>query len=78
MIHEKEEKVLQKFQEKQAFDFKKKQEMELKGFKKEQKQQSTEFQTNQAKDWNNLKERHNQDTDTESADPVSSSSNTST
>lgn len=62
VIHEKEEKVLQKFQEKQAYEFKKKQEMELQEFMKRQKQQSTGFQTNQANDWNNLKERHTQET----------------
>ena len=51
---------MQKYQEKQAYDFKKKQEMELQEFMKRQKQQSTGFQTNQANDWNNLKERHTQ------------------
>jgi hypothetical protein len=62
VIHEKEEKQLSKFQENQFLDFKQKQDMELKAFMKRQQDEASGFQANMANNWNDLKERHTQET----------------
>lgn len=62
VIHEKEEKLLKKQQEQQAYEFKQKQELELQAFMKRQKEEASGFQSNQANTWNDLKERHTQET----------------
>jgi len=61
-IHLQEEKKLKKEQEAEAFDFKRKQELELQAFMKRQKEEASGFRTNHANQWNDLKERHTQET----------------
>jgi len=61
-IHLSEEKKLKKEQEAQAFEFKRKQELELQAFMKRQKEEATGFHTNHTNQWNDLKERHTQET----------------
>jgi len=61
-IHGKEEKQMKKFQDLERQDFQKKQEMELKAFMKKQQEEAAGFQVNQANAWNDLKERHTQET----------------
>jgi len=61
-IHLSEEKKLKKEQEADAFNFKKKQELELQAFMKRQKEEASGFHTNQTNQWNDLKERHTQET----------------
>lgn len=61
-IHIKEETQMHSFQETQARDFKLKQESDLQAFMKKQKAEQSSFHSNQTNDWNNLKERHTQDT----------------
>lgn len=62
VIHDKEERGLKKLQENQAWEFKHKQELELQAFMKRQKEEASGFQTNQSNTWNDLKERHTQET----------------
>merc|ERR1719484_73892 len=62
VIHDKEERGLKKYQDNQAFEFKQKQELDLQAFLKKQKEEASGFQTNQANTWNDLKERHTQET----------------
>jgi len=62
IIHGKEEHQLKKFQETQRLEFKQKQELELKAFMKRQEEEASGFQSNQANNWNDLKERHTQET----------------
>jgi len=61
-IHEKEERQLKKQQDTQRMEFKQKQELELKAFLKMQEEQANGFQSNQSNNWNDLKERHTQET----------------
>lgn len=61
-IHLSEEKKLKKEQESQAFEFKRKQELELQAFMKRQKEEASGFHTNHTNQWNDLKERHTQET----------------
>jgi len=61
-IHLSEEKKMKKEQETQAFDFKRKQELELQAFMKRQKEEASGFHTNHTNQWNDLKERHTQET----------------
>jgi len=61
-IHLSEEKKLKKEQEAQAFEFKRKQELELQAFMKRQKEEASGFHTNHTNQWNDLKERHTQET----------------
>jgi len=61
-IHLSEEKKMKKEQETEAFDFKRKQELELQAFMKRQKEEATGFHTNHTNQWNDLKERHTQET----------------
>jgi len=61
-IHLSEEKKLKKEQETQAFEFKRKQELELQAFMKRQKEEASGFHTNHTNQWNDLKERHTQET----------------
>merc|ERR1719352_2249677 len=53
---------MKKEQETQAFDFKRKQELELQAFMKRQKEEASGFHTNHTNQWNDLKERHTQET----------------
>jgi len=53
---------LKKEQETQAFEFKRKQELELQAFMKRQKEEASGFHTNHTNQWNDLKERHTQET----------------
>jgi len=62
VIHEREEKHLKKVQEQESFDFKQKQELELQAFLKKQKEDANKFETGQSGRWNDLKERHTQET----------------
>lgn len=62
VIHEKEEKHMKKFQENEHFDFKQKQQLELDAFLKRQREEAAGFQTKQTNVWNDLKERHTQET----------------
>lgn len=62
VIHGKEEKHLKKYQETESFDFKRKQELELQAFLKRQKEEQSGFHTQQTNVWNDLKERHTQET----------------
>jgi len=62
VIHKREETHMQKQQEAGAFDFKRKQELELQAFMKRQKEEASGFHSNQTTDWNNLKEKHTQET----------------
>lgn len=62
VIHGKEERQMQKFQDLERLDFKKKQELDLKAFMKKQQDEASGFQVNQANTWNDLKERHTQET----------------
>jgi len=61
-IHLSEEKKLKKEQETEAFEFKRKQELELQAFMKRQKEEASGFHTNHTNQWNDLKERHTQET----------------
>ena len=51
---------MQKQQESEAFDFKRKQELELQAFMKRQKEEASGFHSSQTTEWNNLKEKHTQ------------------
>jgi len=62
VIHTREEKHMKKVQEHEAFDFKQKQELELQAFLKKQKEEANSFDTGQSGRWNDLKERHTQET----------------
>jgi len=61
-IHLSEEKKMKKEQETEAFEFKRKQELELQAFMKRQKEEASGFHTNHTNQWNDLKERHTQET----------------
>jgi len=62
VIHSREEKHLKKVQEQERFDFKQKQELELQAFLKKQKESANSFESEQSSRWNDLKERHTQET----------------
>jgi len=62
IIHEKEEKTLKKLQDNDSWEFKQKQELELQAFLKKQREQAASFKNNQTNQWNDLKERHTQET----------------
>ena len=53
---------MQKDQEKENLNFKQKQELELQAFLKKQREERNNFDTGQSSRWNDLKERHNQET----------------
>jgi len=61
-IHEKEEKHLKKQQETQSWEFKHQQELELQAFLKKQREDASSFRNNQVNTWNDLKEKHTQET----------------
>lgn len=61
-IHEKEEKQLKKYQEQEALDFKERQQRDLEAFLKRQREESSGFQANQKNTFNDLRERHGQET----------------
>merc|ERR1719282_1514836 len=62
IIHEKEEKTLKKQQENDSWEFKQKQELELQAFLKKQREDATAFKHGQMNQYNDLKERHTQET----------------
>jgi len=62
IIHEKEEKTLKKLQDNDTWEFKQKQELELQAFLKKQQAEASQFKSNQVNQWNDLKERHTQET----------------
>lgn len=62
VIHEKEETQLRKIQETQRLEFQQKQELELKAFMKKQQEQKVGFQSQLDNGWNDLKEKHTQET----------------
>ena len=49
-------------QDNDTWEFKQKQELELQAFLKKQREQAASFKKNQTNQWNDLKERHTQET----------------
>lgn len=62
VIHEKEERQLKKYQDQEALEFKERQQRDLEAFLKRQREEASGFQSNQKNIWNDLKERHTQET----------------
>jgi len=62
IIHEKEEKTLKKLQDTESWEFKQKQELELQAFLKKQREDAVAFKNGHMNQWNDLKERHTQET----------------
>jgi len=62
IIHEKEEKHLKKHQDNESFEFKQNQQLELEAFLKKQRENASAFKNNQVNTWNDLKEKHTQET----------------
>jgi len=62
IIHEKEEKTLKKFQDNESWEFKQKQELELQAFLKKQREDAAMLKSGHMNQWNDLKERHTQET----------------